>query len=218
MKALILVDLQNDFVEGGALAVPDGGAVVPVANAVQSHFDCIIATQDWHPPEHESFAVNHPGSQVGQQIDLYGLPQILWPVHCVQNTSGVDFAPGLDRSRWTKIFKKGTDPKIDSYSGFFDNNHRKTTGLAEYLKEKGVSEVYVMGLATDYCVKFTALDAVTLGFKVYLIAEGCRGVNLYPGDDENAIKEMQTAGVQVGNVLLQGSRFKARGSILWYPA
>lgn len=198
MKALILVDIQNDFLPGGALAVPKGDEVIPVANKVSPKFDLVVATQDWHPRDHGSFAANHPGKKPGDVIDLHGLRQVLWPVHCVQNTRGAEFGPGLDVSRVRKVIRKGTDPAIDSYSGFFDNDHRKSTGLADYLREQKVTEVFVMGLATDYCVKFTALDAVQrAGLKATLIEDGCRGINLRPGDVEAAVKEMREAGVKV---------------------
>src|SRR5688500_5437345 len=164
MKALILVDLQNDFLSGGAPAVPDGDVVIPIANELQQKFPLVVATQDWHPANHGSFAANHPGKKPGDIIELNGLPQILWPVHCVQGTRGAEFVAGLDGSRVARVFHKGTDAGIDSYSGFFDNGHRKATGLGDYLKERGVTDVYVMGLATDYCVKFTALDARQLEF------------------------------------------------------
>ncbi len=197
MNALILVDLQNDFMPGGALAVPHGDEVVPVANRLiaHAHFDCIVATQDWHPAYHGSFAVHHPGHQPGDIIDLNGLSQILWPVHCVQDTPGAAFHADLATDRIERIFPKGTDPGVDSYSGFFDNGHRQATGLGDYLRERGVTAVYIMGLATDYCVQFTALDAVQLGFKTYLITDGCRGVNLQPEDSHNAIAKMQHAGI-----------------------
>lgn len=197
MRALILVDIQNDFLPGGALAVPEGDVVVPVANVIQGRFPLVVATQDWHPANHASFTVNHPGREVFDQIDLHGLPQTLWPVHCVQNTWGAELAPGLQRERIAKVFQKGTDPGIDSYSGFFDNGHRRATGLGDWLKQKAVTDVFVCGLATDYCVKFTALDAVALGFKTYLILDACRGVNLGPTDVEKAVNEMKKAGVEV---------------------
>ena len=130
-------------------------------------------------------------------IDLNGLPQILWPVHCVQNTPGAAFAPALRIDRITEIFRKGTDPAIDSYSGFFDNGHRRSTGLDVYLKARGVSDVYIMGLATDYCVKFSVLDARQLGFSVHVIEDGCRGVNLKPTDSADAIAEMRRAGAAI---------------------
>jgi nicotinamidase/pyrazinamidase len=197
MNALVLVDIQNDFLPGGALAVPQGDQIVPVVNRLQPHFDLIVATQDWHPPDHGSFAANHPGNQPGEVIELHGLPQILWPTHCVQGTAGADFAPGLDQSGWDRVFVKGTDQTVDSYSGFFDNGHRQATGLGDYLRKKGVAEVYVVGLATDYCVKFTALDALDLGFKTHLIEDACRGVNLQPGDVQKAVEAMRAAAAEI---------------------
>jgi nicotinamidase/pyrazinamidase len=199
MKALILVDLQNDFLPGGALAVPDGDAVIPVANRLQPMFPVVVATQDWHPANHGSFAVNHPGKRIFEQIDLNGLPQTLWPIHCVQNTSGAELASGLNRERIAKVFQKGTDAGIDSYSGFFDNGHRRATGMTEWLNGRGVTEVHICGLATDYCVKFTALDAVSSGFKTWLIEDASRGVNLQMNDVNNAIAEMKKAGVLIEN-------------------
>jgi nicotinamidase/pyrazinamidase len=193
--ALILVDLQNDFLPTGALPVPDGDAVIPVANSLLPRFDLIVATQDWHPADHGSFAAQHPGTQPGQIIDLHGLTQVLWPVHCVQHTPGADFAPGLDTSKIHKIFPKGTDPTIDSYSGFHDNGHRRATGLADYLRAQGVTDVVILGLATDYCVKFTALDAIQEGFSTRVVTDACRGVNLSPGDVDRALAAMQAAGV-----------------------
>jgi nicotinamidase/pyrazinamidase len=195
MAALILVDIQNDFLPGGALPVPKGDAVIPVANRLQGAFPLVVATLDWHPANHGSFAVNHPGKKVFEQIELNGLAQTLWPVHCVQGTSGAELAPGLQRERMARIFPKGTDAGIDSYSGLFDNGHRKSTGLSEWLKAEGVNEVFVCGLATDYCVKYTALDAAQLGFKTHFIEDASRGVNLQPDDVRNAIAEMNRAGV-----------------------
>jgi nicotinamidase/pyrazinamidase len=197
MKALILVDIQNDFLPDGALPVPNGNAVIPVANRVQHAFDLIVATQDWHPANHGSFAANHPNRTPGELGELGGLPQVLWPVHCVQNTGGAAFASGLETGRVTRIFPKGTDPQIDSYSGFFDNGHKKSTGLGDYLRERGVTDVYVLGLATDFCVKATALDARKLGFTTHLIVDGCRGVNRQAGDVERAIAGMRAADVRV---------------------
>jgi nicotinamidase/pyrazinamidase len=197
MKALILVDLQNDFCPGGALPVREGDRVVPVANELGRRFELVVATQDWHPADHGSFAANHEGKQPGDVVDLNGLEQILWPVHCVQETPGAGFHPDLDRTRLAEVFHKGTDAGIDSYSGFFDNGHRKATGLGDYLKEKGVTDVYVCGLATDYCVKSSALDAVGLGFRTFVIEDACRGVDLEPGDVEKAFAEMRDAGVRV---------------------
>ena len=197
MKALILVDIQNDFLPGGALAVPDGDAVIPMANQLQAAFPIVVATQDWHPANHGSFAANHPGKKVFEQIELNGLPQTLWPVHCVQNSAGAALGAKLSQNRVAKIFRKGTNAGIDSYSSLFDNAHRKSTGLGEWLKEKGVSEVYICGLATDYCVKFSALDAMRFGFKTSVIEDACRGVNLGPDDVKNAVLEMRRAGVNI---------------------
>jgi len=199
MKALLLVDLQNDFCPGGALAVPEGNTVIPLANALMKNVDLVVATQDWHPANHGSFAANHVGKNVFEMIDLAGLPQVLWPVHCVQNTPGAAFVNELNAKGIHNVFKKGTDPSIDSYSGFFDNGHRKATGLGEYLKQKGVTDVYVLGLATDYCVKFTALDARTLGFKTFFVEDASRGVNLQPTDVVKAIADMKAAGVTIMN-------------------
>lgn len=199
MKALIIVDIQNDFLPGGALAVPEGGAIIPIVNKLQAAFPLVVVTQDWHPANHASFAANHRGKKLFEQIELNGLPQTLWPVHCVQNTTGAELAPNLDQSRMAKVFRKGTDAGIDSYSGFFDNGHRKSTGLGEWLKEQGVTEVFVCGLATDYCVKFTALDALQAGFRATLIEDACRGVNLRADDVKKAIGEMREAGVRVTN-------------------
>jgi nicotinamidase/pyrazinamidase len=197
MKALILVDIQNDFVEDGNLAVPDGSAVVGPANKLQPFYDLVVATQDWHPPDHGSFAANQPGKQPGEIIELAGLPQILWPTHCVQGTQGADFVAGLERNRWAAVFQKGTDLSIDSYSGFFDNGKRKATGLGDFLKARGMDEVHVLGLATDYCVKFTALDAQSLGFTTSLVVDASRGVNLQAGDVDRALEEMNAAGIRL---------------------
>lgn len=196
-QALILVDLQNDFCSFGTLEVKDGDAVVPIANRLMPLFDIVVATQDWHPANHGSFAANHPWRKPGQLIELHGLPQILWPIHCVQDSFGAQFVKALDQKQITKVFTKGTDPTIDSYSGFYDNGQLKSTGMGEWLKEEGVTDVYVLGLATDYCVKFTALDAVELGFKTYLLEDATRGVDLQAGDVDKAKEEMATAGVQL---------------------
>ena len=197
MKALILVDIQNDFLPGGALAVPDGDKIISIINSLQPAFPLVVATQDWHPANHGSFAANHPGKKIFEQIQLNGLPQTLWPVHCVQGTSGAELAPDLHRDRIAKIFPKGTDSNVDSYSGLFDNGHRKSTGLGEWFKAQGVTEVFVCGLATDYCVKFTALDAVQMGFKTSFIKDASRGVNILADDVANAIAEMYHAGIEI---------------------
>jgi len=194
MKALILVDIQNDFIPGGALAVPEGDQVVAVANRLMPYFQQVVATQDWHPGEHGSFASQYPGRSVGEVIELEGLQQVLWPDHCVQGTEGAELVESLEVSSIQKIVTKGTRPTVDSYSGFFDNCGRHATELDPHLRETGASELYVMGLATDYCVKFTVLDALRLGYRVTVIIDGCRGVELNPGDVDKAIEEMADAG------------------------
>lgn len=199
MRCLILVDIQNDFLPGGALAVPEGDLVVPVVNRLIPQYDLVVATQDWHPENHRSFAANHPGRNVFEQIDLNGLPQTLWPVHCVQNTGGACFATGLEMRRIARVFPKGTNPEVDSYSGFFDNGGKQPTGMGEWLKQRGVEEIHVCGLATDYCVKFTALDGLKLGFKVSVIEDACRGINLPPGSVAKTLSELQTAGATIAN-------------------
>lgn len=199
MKALILVDIQNDFCKDGALEVPEGNMVVPIANQLMGKFDLVIATQDWHPADHKSFAANHLFRKPGMVIDLNGLEQILWPIHCVQDSLGALFVKELDTDSIDHVFQKGTDTEIDSYSGFFDNGRRKSTGLGDFLKTKGVDTVYIMGLAADYCVKFTTLDALDLGFETYLIEDGTRGVELNKGDVEAAFKEMEEAGAILVN-------------------
>jgi nicotinamidase/pyrazinamidase len=197
MKALLIVDLQNDFVPGGTLPVPRGDEIVSVVNALQPQFDCIVATQDWHPPNHGSFAAHHPGKNPGDRILLDGIEQVLWPVHCVQYTPGADFVPGFDRRRIARVFQKGIDPRIDSYSAFYDNAHRRSTGLAEWLHRAGVTEIQICGLATDYCVRWTALDAVAEGFRTRVLLPACRGIDLRPGDIPRALEEMRAAGVTI---------------------
>jgi len=197
MKALILVDIQNDFLPGGALPVPGGDEVVAVANRLIPRFELVVATKDWHPPNHVSFASNHPGKEVGDVVDADGIEQILWPDHCVQGSPGAEFVDALNTEGIEEVFLAGNDRGVDSYSGFFDNARRKATGLEGFLRSGGVDAVYILGLATDYCVKYTALDAAELGFATYLIVDGCRGVDLHPGDVDKAIEQMQAAGVEV---------------------
>jgi len=197
--ALILVDIQNDFLPGGALAVTDGDAVVAPANGLigSGRFDVVVATQDWHPAKHQSFAAQHEGRSPGDVIDLHGLTQVMWPVHCVQHSTGADFSAALNTDGIAKVFRKGQNAEVDSYSGFYDNGRRASTGMADWLREQGVTAVTVCGLATDYCVKFTALDAVAEGFATTLHAAACRGVNLSPGDSQAAIVAMRDAGVTI---------------------
>lgn len=197
MKALIVVDVQNDFLPGGSLAVPEGDEIVPFVNEKMKEFDLVVATQDWHPPNHGSFASQHSGKKPGEIIKLKDLDQILWPDHCVQGSPGASFASTLDVERFDHVIRKGTDPGVDSYSGFFDNGHKVDTGLNGYLKEQGVEAIYVVGLAADVCVKFTALDGASLGYDTYLYKAGTRAVNLQPGDFEDALEAMREAGVHI---------------------
>jgi nicotinamidase/pyrazinamidase len=197
VNCLLIVDIQNDFLPGGALAVPEGDAVIPVINRLQDRFDLVLATQDWHPPDHGSFAASHPGHKVADVIELDGVPQILWPVHCIQNSPGAQFSTALDTTRLARVFRKGIDRKIDSYSTFFDNAKRRSTGLADYLREQNVQEIFICGLATDYCVRFSALDALELSFPVTVIEDACRGVNLQPDDSVNALRELRKAGAKI---------------------
>ncbi|GAB3290666.1 nicotinamidase [Hymenobacter tenuis] len=178
MKALLLIDIQNDFLPGGSLAVPDGDAILPLVNQLQPTYDLVVATQDWHPARHESFASQHPGHQPFDQIDLHGLPQTLWPDHCVQGTPGAEFSAQLEQNRIEAIFRKGTSPEIDSYSGFFDNGRRKSTGLADYLRGRGIREVHLCGLAADFCVNFSALDALREGFEVTVLEAATRAISV----------------------------------------
>ena len=192
--ALIIVDVQNDFCPGGSLAVEQGDQTVPIINRLQGEFDLVVATQDWHPQNHSSFKSNSPDG--------------IWPDHCVQGTAGAELVSALDTTRIARVFRKGTDIEIDSYSGFFDNDHRHSTGLGEFLREQEITDVFVVGLATDYCVKFTALDAAGEGFTTTLIVDATRGVEVEPGDVERAIQEMRDAGVKVveSESLLDGDR------------
>lgn len=192
-KALIIVDIQNDFLPGGALAVPQGDEVIPLINRLQEHFDTVVLTQDWHPPDHGSFASNHAGKEPGDVTLLDGIDQILWPDHCVQGTRGAEFAPELRTDRAKTIIQKGTNPLIDSYSTFFDNEHRQETGLHDWLRTRDIREIYIAGLATDYCVLYSVLDARKLGYEVHVIEDACRGIDLKKGDIDRALEQMQAA-------------------------
>ncbi|HLL44164.1 MAG TPA: bifunctional nicotinamidase/pyrazinamidase [Segetibacter sp.] len=178
MKALLLVDIQIDFIPGGSLAVPGGNEIISIVNDLQQQFNLVAATQDWHPGNHKSFASNHKDKNTFDIIQLHGLEQVLWPDHCVQGTKGAEFSKELNMNKVEAIFRKGTDPEIDSYSGFYDNEHRKTTGLADYLKGKQATEVYIAGLAADYCVYYTAKDALLEGFMTYIIEDAVRAINV----------------------------------------
>lgn len=177
MNAFIIVDIQNDFIPGGALAVPGGDEIIPIVNRLQQSFSLIVATQDWHPAHHKSFASSHPGKRTFEKISLHGLDQVLWPDHCIQGTAGAEFHKDLDLNRVEAIFRKGMDPDIDSYSGFYDNGYRKTTGLAGYLRERKVRKVYVAGLASDYCVFYTAKDAIKENLETYIIEDASRPID-----------------------------------------
>lgn len=198
--ALLLIDLQNDFCPGGALAVTAGDGVIPVANqaiaACLARGEPVVASQDWHPANHRSFAVNSH-AEVGTLGELEGLPQVWWPVHCVQGSHGADFHPQLQRQHIKAVFRKGQETDIDSYSAFFDNGHRAQTELHGWLQSQGVRRLAIMGLATDYCVKFSVLDALAAGYPTQVIVDGCRGVNLQPDDSERALQDMARAGAQL---------------------
>jgi len=196
MEALILVDIQNDFIPTGTLSVPEGDQVVPVVNKIMDKFKLIVATQDWHPPNHKSFAIHH-NKNPGEIIILNGIAQILWPVHCVQGSTGSEFSTELNSKRIAEVFRKGTDREVDSYSGFFDNNHKSDTGLGNYLKEQGVNEIYITGLALDVCVKYTALDANALGFRAKVVVDATRAVNINAGDSDRAIADMKAVGIEM---------------------
>jgi nicotinamidase/pyrazinamidase len=207
MRILLLVDIQNDFCPGGSLAVPEGDQVVPLANKLMRSgaFDLVVATQDWHPADHISFADNHEGMKVFETLELPRGPQTLWPRHCVQGTPGADLHPDLERGGIDYIVEKGTSPSIDSYSGFFDNNNERETSLREILNReanlRGAKqheiEISVCGLALDYCVAATARDAATLGFRTQIVVDACRAVNITPGDDLRTLRELAATGVEV---------------------
>jgi nicotinamidase/pyrazinamidase len=196
MKTLIITDVQHDFMPGGALAVRGGNEIIPIINHLIPKFDLVFATQDWHPPHHISFASAHK-KKVGDVIQIGGVEQILWPDHCVQNSHGADFAPGLHRQHIEAVFHKGTDPKVDSYSTFFDNARKRSTGLADHLRKRKLKELYFVGLATDYCILYSVLDALDLGFNAWVIRDACRAINLKPGDEEQALEKMKSKGAKI---------------------
>ena len=194
MNALLIVDVQNDFCPKGALAVTDGDSIVTGINTIAQEFEIIATTQDWHPQNHGSFASNHPGANPYSMGKLSGRDQVLWPDHCVQGTTGAQFHPDLLVN--AKNFVKGTNPEADSYSGFFDDDGA-STGLGEYFREMKVTTVYICGLATDYCVKYTALDSLKLGFTTIVLAYLCKGVDVEAGDSNKALQELQVAGATI---------------------
>jgi len=198
MKALIIVDVQNDFLPGGALAVPEGDRVIPVINKISKRFPVVVATQDWHPAEHMSFAANQPGAKRPFEEGMVGgVRQVLWPVHCVQGSDGAALAAALDQKPVHAIIRKGTDPEIDSYSAFFDMQGKNSTGLDGYLRSRNVDEIYVSGLAADVCVYFTIMDGLQLGYSCYLIEDASRAVEVEKGDYEKARQRMLQAGARI---------------------
>ena len=192
---LLVIDVQNDFCPGGALAVADGDAVVPVINRLAQRFAHVVLTQDWHPAGHSSFATTHPGAEPFQTITMAYGPQTLWPDHCVQGTAGAAFHPQLATGRAELIIRKGFRREIDSYSAFYENDRRTPTGLAGHLRERGLTRIFLVGLATDYCVHYSAVDARRLGFATVVIESGCRAIDL-AGSLAAAWANMEQAGVQ----------------------
>ena len=193
---LLVIDVQNDFCDGGALAVPRGGEVVPVINRLAAGFRHVVLTQDWHPPGHRSFASAHDGRRPFESVELPYGAQTLWPDHCVQGTRGAEFHPDLAIPRAELILRKGFRPEIDSYSAFFENDRATPTGLAGYLRERGLDHVHLAGLATDYCVAYSALDACRLGFRATLVENACRAIDL-DGSLAAALRAMRAAGVEI---------------------
>ncbi|MGL3605151.1 bifunctional nicotinamidase/pyrazinamidase [Rhizobium sp. G187] len=198
-KALLLIDIQNGFCPGGNLPVAEGADIVPIANSLMNsgHYDLVVASQDWHPANHGSFASQHPGKAPFDMGELSGQPQVMWPDHCVQGTPDAEFHPELNVSAIEYVQRKGENPAVDSYSAFRDNDRSALTGLAAYLRDRNVTELDIMGLATDYCVQFSALDAVDMlpGVKIRLIADGCRGID--PKGVDDALSAMHAAGVEI---------------------
>src|SRR5882757_5965478 len=192
---LLVIDVQNDFCPDGALAVGEGDAVVPVINRLAERFDHVVLTQDWHPAGHSSFASSHPGSAPFETIAMPYGPQTLWPDHCVQGTPGAAFHPQLVTGKAQLVIRKGFRPSIDSYSAFYENDKTTPTGLAGYLRERGLKRIFMAGLATDYCVNYSALDARRLGFDTVLVRSGCRAIDL-AGSLAAALAAMEAAGVQ----------------------
>ena len=195
MKTLVLVDIQNDFLKGGSLAVPEGEKIIKPINKIIKQYDLVIATKDWHPKNQISFASNHSDKKIGDIINVNGVDQVLWPDHCIQNSYGSDFPEQLDISKLAKVVYKGSDANIDSYSGFFDNGHFRSTGLSDYLKSKDVYKIDYVGLATDYCLKYTAIDSVSEGFKTRVLINCIKGIE--EKGCELALNEMKSKGVEL---------------------
>jgi nicotinamidase/pyrazinamidase len=195
--ALLVVDVQNDFCPGGALAVPDGDAVVPVINRITRAFPIVVATQDWHPRGHISFASRHEGKNPFEVIEIQGTEQVLWPDHCVEGTPGADLHPELDATALRFVLRKGTNREVDSYSAFMENDGKTTTGLTGLLQELGAERIFVSGLAIDVCVRATALDGRKAGFQVVVLEDACRAVDVPPGNLERALQEMRGRDVRI---------------------
>lgn len=196
MKALLIIDVQNDFCPGGALAVPDGDTIIPVINSLSEHFDCVIQTQDWHPSGHHSFASSHEAKEPYDTVELEYGNQVLWPDHCVQETQGADFHPKLHTHHTQVIIRKGFRKTIDSYSTFFENDQKTSTGLTGYLKQRGIKDLYTVGLATDFCVKWSVLDGIKEGFSMNIVMDAVKGINL-EGSLDKAWQEMKEKGVTI---------------------
>lgn len=196
MKTLIITDVQHDFMPGGALGVPGANDIIAKINELIPRFDHVFATLDWHPKNHISFASTHH-KKIGEVIKIGKIEQILWPVHCVQNTHGADFPKELHQERIEAVFHKGTDPNVDSYSTFYDNARHRSTGLADHLHKYHLSNLYFVGVATDYCILYSVLDALALNFTVSVIRDACRAINRHPGDEEKAYKQMIQKGAKV---------------------
>jgi len=199
MKALIIVDVQNDFCPGGSLAVAGGDEIIPVINALMPSFPFVAATMDWHPADHVSFVENHPGDELFSTVTVDGIEQVLWPAHCIAGTQGAEFHPEINTVPIDLFIRKGTKSNLDSYSAFFENDRKSPTGLTGALQDLGVKEVYLCGLATDVCVYFSAVDAQRLGFTTYLVENASRGVNVPEGNLTKALNDMKNQGIYIIN-------------------
>tara|TARA_R110002096_G_C14657316_1_gene727182 strand:+ start:8679 stop:9317 length:639 start_codon:yes stop_codon:yes gene_type:complete len=198
MHALLIVDVQNDFCPGGELAVPNGDLVINPINRILGYFEHIVQTQDWHPENHSSFASQHENKKAYETIEMSYGTQVLWPEHCVQGSVGAEFHPGLDTTRTNLILRKGVRASVDSYSAFYENDQTTATGLTGYLKALNIKTLFVTGLATDFCVKWSAIDAINEGFEVYLVEDAVRGIDLDNSVD-SALKEMKLNGIKLTN-------------------
>lgn len=195
MKALLIIDVQNDFCPGGALEVPDGDQIIPVINGLSETFDTVIQTQDWHPAGHSSFASSHSGKDPFETVEMSYGPQVLWPDHCVQGSEGADFHPDLQTDRNQLIVRKGFRKEIDSYSAFFENDNTTSTGLTGYLRQRNIDTLYAVGLATDFCVKWSVLDGIKEGFNLFVVEDAVKGIDL-DGSVDQAWAEMLDVGAQ----------------------